>query len=77
MEYESNGDRNKNFSIEEYLYKYKPYSKGILIDLQKSGKWIAIAINFLLINDVIRLKIAISSKDTDEKRKIHSKMIIW
>ena len=57
MEYESNGDRNKNLSLKEHLDKIKPYLRDIIIDLQKPGLWkvqVTIAINF------------ISSKDVDE-----------
>ena len=32
--YETNGGRNKNLSINEYLYKIKPYLKNIIIDFQ-------------------------------------------
>ena len=57
MEYESNGDRNKNLSLKEHLDKIKPYLRDIIIDFQKPGQWkvqLTIAINF------------ISSKDVDE-----------
>ena len=63
-EYESNWDRNKTVSIEEYLNKAKPYLKDIINDLKKSDTWknqSKIAINF------------ISSKDNDEERVMHSK----
>ena len=64
IEYESNGDRNKNLSVKEYLSEIKPYLKDIIVDLQQSGTWkvqLTIEINF------------ISSKDVDEKRALHSK----
>ena len=35
-EYESNGDRNKARSIQEYLNKIRPYLKDIINDLKKS-----------------------------------------
>ena len=35
-EYESNGDRNKTLSIEEYLNKIRQYIKDIIHDLVKS-----------------------------------------
>ena len=35
-EYESNGDKNDNLSLDECLNKIKPYLKGIIIDLQSS-----------------------------------------
>ena len=39
MEYESNGNRNKTLSIEEYLNKVSPYLKDIGINLKKSNIW--------------------------------------
>ena len=36
IEYESNGDRNKTLSIEEYLNIITPYQKDIINDLKKS-----------------------------------------
>ena len=36
IEYESNGDKNSNASLDEYLIKIKPYLKDIIIDLQSS-----------------------------------------
>ena len=62
--YESNGNRNKNLSIKEYLNEIKRYSKEIITDLQKSDTWkyqLTMAINF------------ISSKDNDEEQVMHSK----
>ena len=35
-EYESNGDKNKTISIEEYLTKYKPYLRVMVNYLQRS-----------------------------------------
>ena len=32
-EYKSNGDRNKNVSLEEYLDKVRPYLSDIMIHL--------------------------------------------
>ena len=64
IEYESNGDRNKNLLVKEYLVRIKPYLRDLIINLQKSGTWkiqLTIAINF------------ISSKDIDEERLMHSK----
>ena len=34
IEYESNGDRNRNLSLHKYLDKNKPYVRDIIIDLQ-------------------------------------------
>ena len=56
--YESNGDRKKKLSIEEYLNKIRPYLKDIINNLKKSNTWkiqLTIAINL------------ISSKDTNER----------
>ena len=63
IEYESNGDRNKNLSLDEYLDKIKSYLRDI-IDFQVSDTWktqITIEINFIF------------SKDAEENCVIHSK----
>ena len=39
IEYESNGDRNKTLSTEEYLNKIRPYFKDIIIDLKTFDTW--------------------------------------
>ena len=39
IEHESNGDRNKTLSAEEYLNKIRPYLKDIINNLKKSGPW--------------------------------------
>ena len=55
IEHESNGNRNKNLSSEEYLNKLKSYLKDIIIDLQISGTWkiqLTIAINFISSEDI-------------------------
>ena len=36
IEYESNGDRNKNISVKEHLDKIKQYQRDIVINLQTS-----------------------------------------
>ena len=59
----SNGDRNSNLWLDEYLSKIKPYLRNIIIDLQSSDTWkinSTYAINF------------ISSKDTEQKSVVHS-----
>ena len=64
IEYESNGNRNRNLSQDEYLNRIKPYLRGIIIDLQNSDTWkiqLTIAINF------------ISSKDAEEECVMHSR----
>ena len=62
IKYESNGDKNENLSIKEYLEEIKPNLKNIINDLQKSDTWkiqLTIAINF------------ISSKDIGEESIMH------
>ena len=64
IEYESNCDRNKTTSVEEYLNKVGSYLKDIIDNLKKSDTseiQSAIANNF------------VSSIDNDEERVIHSK----
>ena len=66
IEYESNGDKNRNLSMDECLNKIEPYLMNIIIDFQNSDTCkiqLAIAINF------------ISSKDLDEERVIHTRSI--
>ena len=61
-EYEGNGDKNRNLSLDEYFNKIKPYLKDIIIDLENSDTWkiqLTVAINF------------ISFKDVDEERVMH------
>ena len=63
IKYESNGDRNKTLSAEEYLNKVRPYLDNIN-NLKKSHTWktqSTIAKNF------------ISWIDNDEYRVMHSK----
>ena len=62
--YKSNGDRNRNLSLGEYLNKIKPYLRDIIIYLQNSDTWevqLTVAINF------------ISSKDAEEECIMHPK----
>ena len=64
IEYESNGDRNKNLSVKENSNEIKPCLRDIIIDLPKSGTWkvqLTTVINF------------ISSKDVSEEDVMHSK----
>ena len=64
IEYESNGDRSKILSTEEYLNKIRPYLKNIRNNLKKSDSCkiqLTPAINFM------------SSQDHGEERVIHSK----
>ena len=63
VEYESNGDKNNNLLLDEYLSKIKPYFRNIIIDLQSFDTWkiqLIIAINF------------ISSKGSEEERVMYS-----
>ena len=39
IEHESNSDRNKTLSAEEYLNKTRPYLKEIINNLKKSDTW--------------------------------------
>ena len=60
---ESNGDKNRNLSLDKYLNEIDSYLRNIIINLQNSDTWkiqLTIAINF------------ISSKDSEEERVIHS-----
>ena len=50
FEYNSNGDKIRNLSLDEHLNKVKPYLRGIIINLQSSDTWknhLTIAINFI------------------------------
>ena len=50
IECESNGDKDRNLSLDEYLNKTEPYLRNIIIDLQYSNTWkieLIIAINFI------------------------------
>ena len=38
-EYDSNGARNGNLSLDEYLNEIEPYLRGIIIDLLNSDTW--------------------------------------
>ena len=58
IEYESNGNKNRNLSLNKYLNKIEPYLRNVIIDLQKSDArkiQLTIGINF------------ISSKDAEEE----------
>ena len=39
IEYESNGDKNKNLSLDKYLNKTEHYWRNTIIDLQNSVTW--------------------------------------
>ena len=62
FEYNSNGDKIRNLSLDERLNKVKPYLSDTIVNLQSSDTWknhLTIAIDF------------ISWKDTEEKRVMH------
>ena len=50
IEYESNGDKNRSLSLDEYVNIFEPYLRNIIIDLQNSDTWkikLTIAINYI------------------------------
>ena len=59
--YESNGDKNRKLSLNQYLNKIELYLRNIMIDLQNSDTW------------KIQLTIAIILKDVEEECVMHSK----
>ena len=64
IEYESNGDKNGNLSLDEYLNKLKPYMRNIIVDFQNSDTWkiqVTIATNFIY------------SKEAEEECVMHSR----
>ena len=64
IEYESNGDKNGNLSLDEYLNKTKPYMRNIIVDFQNSDTWkiqVTIATNFIY------------SKEAEEECVMHSR----
>ena len=63
IDYESNGDRNKAVSVEEYLKKIKPYLNDI-INLKTSDAW---EIQLIIANNFV------SFIDNDEERVMLSK----
>ena len=67
IKYESNGDKNRNVSLDEYLNKIEAYLRNIIINLSNSDAWkiqLTIAIKF------------ISSKDSEEERVMYSNSYI-
>ena len=63
IEYESNGNKDKSLSTEEYLDKIR-YLSDIINDRKTQGEWkiqLTMAINFF------------SSKDSEETRTMHRK----
>ena len=39
IEYESNGDKNRNLSFDEYINKIETYLRNTIINLQNSNTW--------------------------------------
>ena len=64
IEYESNDDRNKTLSVEEYLNKISPYLRYIINNLKKLGTW---RIQLTITNNFI------FSIDNNEQHVMHSK----
>ena len=57
IEYESNGDKDKTLSIEEYLDKIRPYLSNLINDHKTQGEWkiqLTIAIDFFLLQILIK-----------------------
>ena len=54
IEYEINGDKNRNLSLDKYLNRIEPQLRNIIIDLQNSDickTELTIAINFISSNN--------------------------
>ena len=66
IEYESNNDRNKMLSVEEYINKNRPFFKDIINNLKKSGTW---KTQLTIENSII------FSIDNDEERVMNQKRI--
>ena len=39
IDYDSNGDKNNNLSLDEHINKTKAYLRNMIIDLQNSDTW--------------------------------------
>ena len=65
IEYENNGDRNKNLSVKEYINEVKLYLRDIIIDLQKSDTWMRLSRNFL--NHLSRYQIGLETLMSQSK----------
>ena len=39
IEYESNGDKKRNLSLDQDFHKIEPYLRNIMINLQNSDTW--------------------------------------
>ena len=50
IEYESNGDKNKTLSTEEYLDKIRPYLSNTINNLKNQSEWkiqLTVTVNFI------------------------------
>ena len=65
-EYESNSDRNKTPSVEEYLNKTIPYLRDIINNLKSFDKW---KIQLIIANQPCPYSFA-----TDKKIELHKKI---
>ena len=78
-EYESNVDRNKTLSVEEYLHKTRPYLKDTINNLQKFDKLkiqLTIANNFISsIDNNICLRVRNIKKSDNETSEVVLKSI--
>ena len=57
IEYESNGDKSRNLSLNEYLNKIEAYLRNIIINLQNSDAWkiqLTIAIIILFFQKTVK-----------------------
>ena len=62
IQHESNGEKNRNLTLNGYFSETEPYLRNIIIDLRNSNTWniqLTIAVNF------------ISWKDAEEQRLMY------
>ena len=73
IEYESSNDKNKSFSVKEYLNMIRPYLSHVINGLKAQGEWkieLTMEINFMSSEDSKDSK---DSKDYNETRTVHRK----
>ena len=83
-QYESEGDKVKNLSIKQYLDLIRPYLSDIIKDHKTQGEWKIFSGNKIIERKTqsewkTQLTMAIhfiSSKDFDETRTMHAKVIM-
>ena len=76
IEYESNGDKNRTLSLDEYLNKIKAYLRNIIVNLQNSDAWkiqLAIAINFVFSKDSEEERVKLSNSGNIKFRNINER----